>query len=157
MPLLQFQSLLNSYDYYNAFDTEQLYKSLGWDDLISKPEWANTCAIRMSLALLESGVVLPGRVKIKKGGLKGKWVEPGQNRLSNWLLTHLGQPQVFPFKPEDSTGPQVLLGQQGITSFMRIPGYAGGHIDLLKQNAEYLECSRSCYFDAEEVRFWKID
>ncbi len=153
---LSFKTLADTYAHYNAFDTAALYQDLGWDDLVNAASWANTCAVRMSLALLACGVRLEGRLKVKKGNFKGKWVEPGQNDLSNWLVRHHGSPEEFPYDPKMPTGPATLSGQRGIISFMRIPGYAGGHIDLLDASAKYLACSRACYFTADTVRFWKV-
>jgi hypothetical protein len=39
---------------------------------------------------------------------------------------------------------------------MRLPGYAGGHIDLLTTQNYPLVCSRACYFEAQEIRFWAL-
>ncbi|MEE1999944.1 T6SS effector amidase Tae4 family protein [Alkalimonas sp. MEB108] len=156
MSIITYQAIADAYEKYNAFNTAELYRLLGWDDLIGRPEWANTCAVRMSLALLEAGMNVTGRVQIKQGDLKGRWVEPGQNRLSDWLVRQLGQPEVFPFDSTNLAGPQSLYGKKGIISFMRIPSYSGGHIDLLHRSNDYLTCSRSCYFTADEVRFWAL-
>lgn len=154
---IRYQALRDAYETYNAMDTAALYSSLGWDDLIGKPEWANTCAVRMSLALLEAGMRPAGRVQIKKGDLEGHWVEPGQNKLSDWLLANMREPDVFSYDEIQETGGKELFGKKGIISFMRIPSYAGGHIDLLYPNNDYLTCSRSCYFGASEVRFWVLE
>ena len=157
MSVIKYQAVVEAYEKYNAYGTRELYQLLGWDDLIDRPEWANTCAVRMSLALIEAGMTVSGRVQVKKGDLKGKWIEPGQNRLSDWLIRHLGEPTVFPFDTSNAAGPQSLYGKKGIVSFMRIPGYSGGHIDLLQPSNDYLTCSRSCYFTADEERFWQLN
>ena len=79
MPLnVTFEQLWNNYPSPEDEPFEALYKDLGWNDLISKPEYRNTCAVRTHLALLRSGIVVPGRLQIKKGELKGKWIESGQ-------------------------------------------------------------------------------
>jgi hypothetical protein len=49
-----------------------LFQQIGWDDLIKNPAYGNTCAIRVSLALIRSGVTIPG------GRLPIKRIEPGQ-------------------------------------------------------------------------------
>ncbi|GAB57357.1 T6SS effector amidase Tae4 family protein [Rheinheimera nanhaiensis] len=157
MSVIKYQAVADAYEKYNAYETTELYQLLGWGDLIGRPEWANTCAVRMSLALIEAGMTVSGRVQVKKGDLKGKWIEPGQNRLSDWLIRHLGQPEVFPFDTSSAAGPQSLYDKKGIVSFMRIPSYSGGHIDLLQPSNDYLTCSRSCYFTAGEVRFWQLN
>lgn len=153
---LRYNTMKDAYDRYNAFDTDGLYRDLGWDDLIGKPEWANTCAVRMSLAIIECGARIPGRVSIKKGPHKGKLIEPGQNRLSNWLVDNYATPVRFQYDAMQPAGPSELLGKRGITSFMNMPSYPGGHIDLLQGAVDLLNCSRACYFDAAEVRFWEV-
>jgi hypothetical protein len=111
----------------------------------------------MSLALIESGVSIPGRIQIKSGEHKNKWVEPGQNKLSNWLVTHLGEPLRYPYDKANPMGPNELAHKTGIISFMGISSYPGGHIDLLLLSPQaFYQCSRSCFFDTREVRFWEV-
>jgi len=65
---------------------EELYPLIGWTDLTDNPVFLDTCAIRMSMALLGAGVTLPGaRMVANDGTLKGKRIEPGQARLSGIL------------------------------------------------------------------------
>ena len=166
MPLnFTFEQLWNNYPTPNDEPFESLYKELGWDDLISKPEYRNTCAVRTHLALLRSGFDMSGRLQIKKGALKGKWIEPGQAQLSKKLAQDklFGPPQKF--KPSDKD--KELQGRQGIVSFMNIPGYPlgngrlGGHIDLVKNGKflyffDTLVCQSNCYWDASDVWFWPV-
>jgi len=154
---LRYQAMSETYRRFNALDTAALYAELGWEDLIGKPEWANTCAVRMSIALLDCGVRLHGRIPIKSGPLAGRSVEPGQNRLSDWLVRAHGAPRIVTYDRASTHGPDELFGRRGIVSFMRLPGYPGGHIDLLDAQNGWLVCSRACYFDASEVRFWELD
>lgn len=151
-----FKALTEGYDRYNKLDTKALYESLGWNDLIGKPEWANTCAVRMSLALLECGVNVQGRVRINDGVHKGKMIEPGQNRLADYIARHvLGEPVKYDRKTFFETAYREVWNQTGIISFMRIPAYAGGHIDVLDARGDW-QCRRSCYFSASEVWFWLV-
>lgn len=155
---LSFARLEQSYRKYNQYNTAALYELLGWPDLVGKAEWSNTCAIRMSLALIESGMILDGRVKIKAGPLKDRWIEPGQNRLSNWIAKKVGPPEIYPYDKLSVDGPKEIFAKKGIVSFMNIPSYAGGHIDLLLGGApDGLVCSRTCFPRAAEIRFWKLD
>jgi hypothetical protein len=51
-------------------DGETVYKGIGYDmaDLLKQsPAYENTCAVRMSLALMRSGVAINGRIKVKSG------------------------------------------------------------------------------------------
>jgi len=54
-------------------DKKILYREIGYDsdDLIRRnPAYENTCAIRMSLALIKSGVFFSGRLKNQGWGLQ---------------------------------------------------------------------------------------
>jgi hypothetical protein len=152
---LDYDTMKRTYDEYNDHSTDELYRELGWSDLIGNPSWVNTCAIRMSLALIACGVSIPGRIRIRAGRYAGRSVEPGQNRLSDWLLRTV-QPRAQSFRNHGSTLPPAMTGRRGIVSFMRIPSYAGGHIDLVESREDWVACSRSCYFDSVEVRFWDL-
>lgn len=72
-----------------------LFDEIGWSDLEGKPQWENTCAIRISLALIKSGINVPGRIAIKAGPYKGKLIEPGQARLSKIISqrSYFGAPE----------------------------------------------------------------
>ncbi|MDR1890406.1 MAG: type VI secretion system amidase effector protein Tae4 [Zoogloeaceae bacterium] len=77
--------------------TEDLYKEIGWDDVIGKPQWSNTCAVRMSLALVKSGLNIRGNMKILKGAYKGREIETNQMKLANLLKNeiYLGEPKKY--------------------------------------------------------------
>ena len=47
--------------------------------------YVNTCATRMSLALIKSGVSFNGRLTIKSGDWKGKKIETGAKLLADQL------------------------------------------------------------------------
>ncbi len=168
MPInASFADLWKSYPSDDEYPFESLYKELGWDDLISKPEWRNTCAVRVHIALLRSGIHVPGRVKVKKNGLglKDLLIEPGQKALSEKLKSpkFLGEPLKITAANKDAQ----LKDKTGIISFFKIPGYLvdgqpGGHIDLIKHGEilwfwSTLECRLDCYWAAKEIWFWPIN
>lgn len=67
---------------------EAVYQELGHDlaELLKlNAGYKNTCATRMSVALLRAGVSIAGRLKIKSGELAGKSVEPGAKLLADQL------------------------------------------------------------------------
>lgn len=73
-----------------------LFEDIGWKDLLDKPEYKDTCAIRMSVGLLRSGVSLPGaRMRANAGTIKGHYIEPGQGKLSMMLKRLWGEPEVY--------------------------------------------------------------
>ena len=58
-------------------DAETLFSEIGYNQeklIAQNPGYINTCAVRMSLALLKSGVTFKGRLQIKNGTLKGKHI-----------------------------------------------------------------------------------
>lgn len=138
---------------------EELYALIGWSDLVDNPAFLDTCAIRMSMGLLGAGITLPGaRMVANEGALKGRRIEPGQARLSGILKRIWGKPEVF----TDAQGANAGIGaKSGVVSFFRIHGGGpadGGHIDLIWPGpGGFLQCARSCYFNAIEIWFWPLD
>ena len=135
----------------------ELLKEIGWDDLIDNPAFANTCAIRLSLALIKSGLTIPGgRMSIKAGPFKGKRIEPGQAKLSQILAAQsmLGSPEKYTGAHETGIGER-----SGIVSFFRlIPDvYDKGHIDLvMAREHDVKKCASDCWWASKEVWFWPM-
>ena len=68
----------------------QVYDAIGHPELALDPAWFNTCAIRMSVALIASGMKIhagPARLRIKTGPHKGEQVEPSQRVLSDFPIS----------------------------------------------------------------------
>jgi hypothetical protein len=161
MRAIPFAVLMKAYPRKRDLDHDALFRLLGWDDLIANPAYANTCAVRVSLALIRSGVHVPdGRLTIRAGTHKGKMIEPGQARLSAILSrsSMLGQAEKF------GSGPAMYDGirqRSGIVSFFHlIPGvYEGGHIDIVSPQLGgpgALACGTDCYWTSKEVWFWPL-
>jgi hypothetical protein len=137
---------------------DALLMSIGWPDVLKNPAFADTCAIRMSTALVGSGIVLPGaRMKINKGPLRGKRIEPGQAKLSNILKRLWGAPEIY---KSDSLAREAIGARRGVVSFFRIHGGGPadqGHIDLIWPGLNsFSDCAMSCYFRAVEIWFWPL-
>jgi len=153
-----FGVLMKNYPSNRVVGRDKLFKQIGWDDLITNPGYGNTCAIRVSFALIRSGVTIPGgRIPIRTGPLKGKMIEPGQAKLSAILsrAAMLGQPEKF-------SGSGMIDGvgrRSGIVSFFRLtPGsYEGGHIDIVAPQLGGMQvCGSACYWTSKEVWFWPL-
>lgn len=136
---------------------EELYRKIGYDiENLKKqnPGYVNTCAVRMSLALLQSGVPFVGRLKIKDGPFKGKMIEPGAKLLADQLK----KPHIFGYPtlidPKKAT--QLLSGKKGVVLFWKITGYGGGHIDLIEPINSIQVCNSGCYFSSKEIWFWPL-
>lgn len=135
----------------------ELFKELGWEDLIGNPSYENTCAIRVSLALIKCGMHIPGRLRIKKGQHKNKLVEMGQRNLSLLLAdrSRLGPPEKF----KGSAAQGGIGSRSGIVSFWKLmPGvYDHGHIDIVSAPTSRLRaCGSDCYWTSKEVWFWPL-
>lgn len=138
-------------------DADSLFKEIGYDyeELIQQnPAYVNTCAVRMSLALIKSGVDLIGRMKIKDGAHKGKTLEPGAKLLADQLALPdvFGRPNVL--APRDAMA--KLSGKKGVVLFWKIAGYDGGHIDLIEIPTTVQVCNSACYFSSKEIWFWPL-
>lgn len=120
---------------------EELYHWIGYPENITDPNFYNTCAIRMSLALLGAGSPPPGRWPIKAGKYKGRSIETRQRALSAWLVRKVGQPVKFKSGQEAE---RAIGSQQGIVSFFSIYGDQNpqGHIAIVSRDrwGRYLRC-----------------
>jgi hypothetical protein len=137
----------------------QVYDAIGHPELALDPVWGNTCAIRMSLALIASGIKIrtgPARLRVKAGPHKGEQLEPSQRVLSDFLAHEIGKPEKYKSGP---AARNTIAWRRGIASFFQLhgPAYRGGHIDLVSiEDWGQIQCSSSCYWDSLEVWFWPL-
>jgi hypothetical protein len=142
----------------NFVDGESLYSEIGYsqDALIQQnPAYVNTCATRLSLALLKAGVSFDGRLKIKSGKFKNKRIETGAKLLADQLM----KPHVFG-KPKIYNPSEFIKntnGKNGVVFFWKVTGYGGGHIDLVEVSNLIASCNSNCYFDSKEIWFWELN
>ena len=150
-------AVLRSHHMGSAYSAPQVLEAIGHPELVNDPVWGNTCAIRMSVALIAAGVrIRPGRLKIKAGRFKDEMIEPGQRRLSDFLVKALGKPEKY---KSGRAAYHAIAWRKGIISFFQIHGPTDrqGHIDLVSvQDWPQVMCSGSCYWDAVEVWFWPL-
>jgi len=131
---------------------------LGWTDLLKNPGFTDTCAMRVSVALVRSGVTLTGaRMKATGGLVKGKAIESGQAKLSHILRRIWGKPETY---NSETLARDGIGKRSGVVSFFRIhPDLLGnqGHIDLLEpQTNGFSACATQCYFQARQIWFWPL-
>lgn len=158
-----FSTLNSNYYSSNALQSNyvsgtDLYAEMGLDhDKLIKqnPAYVNTCAARVSLALLKSNVSFVGRLTIKSGKYSGKKIETGAKLLADQLK----RPEIFG-TPEIYTQSNVLQkisGRKGVVLFWKITGYGGGHIDLIDSSTTNTVCSSGCYYQSKEIWFWPLN
>lgn len=141
----------------NYVSGPDLYNEMGIDqeELIKQnPAYINTCAARISLALLKSNVNFVGRLTVKAGNFKGKKIETGAKLLADQLMkaTVFGMPKLY--KPANFI--KEIAGQKGIVLFWKIAGYGGGHIDLIEASTAAVTCNSNCYMQSKEIWFWPL-
>ena len=141
----------------------ELYQWIGHPECIDDLNFRNTCAIRLSLALLGAGFPSPGTYPVMAGKFRGRMIETSQRKLSNWLKGQLGTPQVFKGGREAE---KQIGSRHGIVSFFNLdgPNDRQGHIDIvmLDRWGRYLRCGSNnddaggCYWSAVAVWFWPL-
>jgi hypothetical protein len=141
----------------NYVSGADLYSEMGLDhDALIKqnPAYINTCAARVSLALLKSKVPFVGRLTIKSGKYAGKKIETGAKLLADQLK----KPDVFgtPETYSPSNFLEKIKGRKGVVLFWKIVGYGGGHIDLIDSSTANAVCSSGCYYQSKEIWFWLL-
>ncbi|HAW92363.1 MULTISPECIES: T6SS effector amidase Tae4 family protein [unclassified Arsukibacterium] len=141
--------------YVGAIDA---YQEVGYDinELIKQnPGYVNTCALRMSLALLKSGVQFTGRLRIKTGEFTGRSFEPGAKLLADQLKKEsiFGMPKLL----NRENALKYLVDKKGVILFWKIDGYNGGHIDLIESTTTAQVCNSACYFACKEIWFWQLN
>jgi hypothetical protein len=149
---------------------EELYEEMGLKDFFIKnyDTYYNTCAARMSLALLKSGVSITGRLTILAGSQKGNKIETGAKQLADQLLKVFGnviyqQKIVNGFFSTGDLNKQVLDFmkkpgcEKGVIFFNKLGGDSVCHIDLIEfSTASSLVCNSACYFMCNEVWYWPL-
>ena len=147
----------------DSVSPDELYQWIGYPENIGNINFRNTCAIRMSVALLGAGFPNPGDWPIKAGKYKGRAIETKQLKLSNWLIRNLGAPEKF---KSGSDAEKMIGSRRGIVSFFHLDGPSDpmGHISIVAKNNWYVfRCGSErddrptgCYWGASEVWFWPL-
>lgn len=109
--------------------------------------WTNTCAVRMSYILNQSGVTIPAEPgKTKKGAGKQNYFYRVKD-VSAFLRHRWGAPEIVAYPPG---GGGSLVGRKGIVLF-EVQGWsnASGHATLFNGVA----CYDHCYFDEPGVAY----
>jgi Type VI secretion system (T6SS), amidase effector protein 4 len=157
--LLSYSALWDSYPDYGNYPTPEAVKKLiggAVDDT-----WiTNTCAIRMSRALNENNVPVPGNfagLHTVRGG-DGKRYAFRVRELHAWLDHALGSPNFDVKKKEgDAFDKSGLASLKGIIGFDIHFADATGHFDLWdgKQFSDEYQSSHSYWSAATRIWLWK--
>ncbi len=132
----------------------------------------NTCAIRMSEALVIADELIASREAIAaltskpgsgktlllgklgyRGSLCPHGLARGARDLADYLRQQWGAPDLSWATLKDATPPDEVLGQTGVVAFIALPGFSGqGHIDLWNDTAAV----GHDYWNAQKIFFWKL-
>jgi hypothetical protein len=142
---------------------DELYQSIGYPENITNGNFANTCAIRLSLALLGAGFPNPGLYPVKAGKYKGRMIETQQRKLSNFLVRQLGQPEKY---KNGQAAEKAVGARHGIISFFQLHGPEDrqGHIaivavgkwDVVRCGLESEYSPTNCYWSSVDTWFWPL-
>lgn len=160
---LPYASLRMHFPDTDSVPLEELWQWLGYPENIKDINFSNTCAVRMSLALLGAGFPSPGTYPVKAGKYTGKSIETRQRKLSTWLARQLGQPEKY----KSGADAQKAIGaRRGIISFFQLHGPSDrqGHIAIVSVNRwqvfrcgpERDDAPTGCFWNAVEVWFWPL-
>lgn len=139
-----------------AVGQRRLYELIGHPDKGIDARWQNTCAVRLSLALVRSGMTIqPGFLAIQAGPYKGKRIESRQLQLSLFLRRAWGMPETY----TGDTARHGIGQRHGVVSFFRLYGGSDrqGHIDLVDPDRwGDASCADDCYWSSTQVWFWPL-
>jgi len=143
---------------HSGIDQAGLYESIGHKEFARDPRMQNTCATRVSMALLAAGVhPAPGNLTIQTGRFAGLRIETNQKALSKFLQRRLGEPEVY---KSGYDAWSKIKPRHGIVSFFHLNGGdwdPQGHIDLVEPSSMGdLQCLGSCYWSSTDIWFWAL-
>lgn len=136
---------------------EQLWGSIGHAEKAADPLWQNTCAIRLSLALLGAGMVIqPGFLEVQRGKYAKRMLAITVVALSEFLTSQWGEPERF----SGALAWENIYDRKGVIRFVQLwgPFDPQGHIDLIgpTEKSRVAECAGACFFHSVEVWFWEL-
>ena len=162
-----FSVVFANYSTPSSVTKQQLFQDIGFNQYVNNPAYNNTCAIRVSLALVKSGFYLVGGKSshfIQSGPHSGKRIEVLQHALVEVLRKPacLGQPDLEFNTPgvnydiNKQNALNIIGNKSGIISFYTWNTYQGGHIDLVSPSSGGFACAGSCHWQTEKVIFWEL-
>jgi len=118
---------------------------------INKPKgWENTCAVRMSYILNQSGVLIPHIERKTVSGTDSHWYFYQIGDVINFLTQRWGKPDLIVRYPPSGGGSE-LAGKKGVLLF-EVSGWgdtARGHATLWDGTT----CYDHCFFNEPGVKY----
>ncbi len=158
---LKFSNLWNAYPMDPT--KEKLFNRLGggWPALVGNSNYDNTCTVRLSVALIGAGQLIPSDLAQSDGGHKD-----AQGRAmivkvptAKLLLERLVGPSTW--GTSKAIGADIARGLipawSGILLYLVPNGDASGHVDLWKKDRCTIDCHNNFARAASSVMLWRID
>ncbi|MEZ7188546.1 type VI secretion system amidase effector protein Tae4 [Pseudoalteromonas sp. DY56-GL22] len=136
-----------------------LYNALGgeWPTLINNPNYANTCAIRLSIAIRKSGIEIPSQYKEAQDGA-GNTIILKVKTLKNFIESQIGTPfWGISKQPGQPIGSNTLPSVKGIIVYHVAWADATGHFDLWNGNDFVGNGNFSDIQDGYHLAVWKLN
>lgn len=158
----KFSKLWDAYP--RAPDKKTLFNEIGggWPALIKKPEYDNTCTIRLSIALIRVGVSIPDDLSKLDGGHKdanGRNMivrVPTAGQLLNILLGQFGWGINKQVGSDIAGG--LIPARTGVLLYsVPPPSDANGHVDLWNRDSCTIDCHNQYARSATSVELWYLD
>jgi hypothetical protein len=140
-----------------ALSEQALFAELGWADRSGSPGYDLNSALLLSLALIASGVSVPGRFPIGSGQYSGSKAETSAHRLIEYLKSRHQPPEIISLVDGLDAAADQLFGRRGIVAFVRDAGCNGAHIDLLDGHNAHVACRDAQVLPPHEILFWPLD
>jgi hypothetical protein len=152
---MKFSELLQGYP--NEQQAE-LFNSLGgqWPTLIGNPAYANTCAIRLSLAIGKAGLVIPSNVKEAIAG-DGRPLIIKVKTMGDFLQSKFGDPWGMSKQPGIPATDKDLPTYSGIIVYHASWKDATGHFDLWDGKRFIGAGNFGDMADGFDIAMWRVD
>lgn len=154
---LHYLPISSAYRRSAALSAPALLAELGWAERSGSPGYVRNDALLLSLALIASGVSLPGRFPISGGRLAGAKAETSPHRLIEWLKSRHLPPDNIDFAGDLEAVADQLFARRGIVAFVRDAGYNGAHLELMDGHHAHVACRKARFLQPHEVLFWPLD
>ena len=132
----------------------------GWPAEIGKPAFANTCALRISVAMMRAGVPVPQDLASADGNLKTGSGAPLIVRVTTaklWLERLLGPSSWGTSKAVGADIDDLVPAWTGILLYrLLVPTDASGHVDLWDGHGCRVDCHNTFARAATTVELWQL-
>jgi hypothetical protein len=154
---IAFRDLKNNYPTEQLANRAKLFSQLGgeWPSKVNDPAYANTCAVRLSIALKKSGATLPVKDGIEGNGSPVIF----KVQTMGTAMTRLFGPSTWGMSKQ----PGTAIKASDLPRFPGIVVYhvgwkdATGHFDLWTGNGFVGNGNFSDIADGMDIAVWRID